>query len=144
MTRKNIIARMVSSNNKIVSSRFFEQSQFEQMIMSGKDNSKRFCFELLNKINKNYPALFCPLWRYIFANESLLYFLMKANKSKFNLIQKFIEKKLRRKSFDYNLFWTTLKNLLSFFIFSEPKKILFQPFKLFQNKAQIYLWFLSN
>jgi hypothetical protein len=34
MTRKNIIARMVSSNNKIVSSRFFEQSQFEQMIMS--------------------------------------------------------------------------------------------------------------
>ena len=109
-----------------------------------KHNSKRFCFELLNKINKNYQALFCPLWRYIFANESLLYFLMKANKSKFNLIQKFIEKKLRRKSFDYNLFWTTLKNLFSFFIFSEPKKILFQPFKLFQNKAQIYLWFLSN
>jgi hypothetical protein len=34
MTRKNIIAQMVSSNNKIVSSRFFEQSQFEQMIMS--------------------------------------------------------------------------------------------------------------
>ncbi len=34
MTRKNIIARTVSSNNKIVSSRFFEQSQFEQMIMS--------------------------------------------------------------------------------------------------------------
>jgi hypothetical protein len=34
MTRKNIIARMVSSNNKIVSSRFFEQSQFEQFTMS--------------------------------------------------------------------------------------------------------------
>jgi hypothetical protein len=27
-------ARMVSSNNKIVSSRFFEQSQFEQFTMS--------------------------------------------------------------------------------------------------------------
>ncbi len=34
MTRKNIIARTVSSNNKIVSSRFFEQSNFEQMIMT--------------------------------------------------------------------------------------------------------------
>ena len=34
LTRKNIIAQTVSSNNKIVSSRFFEQSQFEQMIMS--------------------------------------------------------------------------------------------------------------
>jgi len=34
MTRKNIIAPMVSSNNKIVSSRFFEQSQFEQFTMS--------------------------------------------------------------------------------------------------------------
>ncbi len=34
MTRKNIIVRTLSSNNKIVSSRFFEQSQFEQMIMS--------------------------------------------------------------------------------------------------------------
>jgi hypothetical protein len=34
LTRKNIIARTVLSNNKIVSSRFFEQSQFEQMIMS--------------------------------------------------------------------------------------------------------------
>jgi hypothetical protein len=34
LTRKNIIARMVSSNNKIVSSRFFEQSNFEQMIMT--------------------------------------------------------------------------------------------------------------
>ncbi len=31
---ENIIARMVSSNNKIVSSRFFEQSQFEQFTMS--------------------------------------------------------------------------------------------------------------
>jgi hypothetical protein len=39
MTRKNIIARMVSSNNKIVSSRFFKQSQFEQMIMSHKAES---------------------------------------------------------------------------------------------------------
>ena len=37
MTRKNIIARMVSSNNKIVSSRFFEQSQFEQFTMSQKN-----------------------------------------------------------------------------------------------------------
>jgi hypothetical protein len=27
-------ARMVSSNNKIVSSRFFEQTNFEQMIMT--------------------------------------------------------------------------------------------------------------
>jgi hypothetical protein len=34
MTRKIIIARMVSSNNKNVSSRFFEQSQFEQFTMS--------------------------------------------------------------------------------------------------------------
>ena len=34
MTRKNIIARTVSSNNKIMSSRFFEQSNFEQMIMT--------------------------------------------------------------------------------------------------------------
>jgi hypothetical protein len=34
MTRKNIIARIVLSNNKIVSSRFFEQSQFEQFTMS--------------------------------------------------------------------------------------------------------------
>ena len=34
LTRKNIIARTVSSNNKIVSSRFFEQSNFEQMIMT--------------------------------------------------------------------------------------------------------------
>jgi hypothetical protein len=34
LTRKNIIAQMVSSNNKIVSSRFFEQSNFEQMIMT--------------------------------------------------------------------------------------------------------------
>ena len=34
MTRKNIIARTVLSNNKIVSSRFFEQSNFEQMIMT--------------------------------------------------------------------------------------------------------------
>ena len=34
LTRKIIIARMVSSNNKIVSSRFFEQSNFEQMIMT--------------------------------------------------------------------------------------------------------------
>jgi hypothetical protein len=32
--KKNIIARTVSSNNKIVSSRFFEQSNFEQMIMT--------------------------------------------------------------------------------------------------------------
>ena len=31
---QNIIARTVSSNNKIVSSRFFEQSNFEQMIMT--------------------------------------------------------------------------------------------------------------
>jgi hypothetical protein len=41
MTRKNIIARMVSSNNKIVSSRFFEQSQFEQFTMS-QNHVKRF------------------------------------------------------------------------------------------------------
>ncbi len=34
LTRKNIIAQMVSSNNKIVSSRFFEQSNLEQMIMT--------------------------------------------------------------------------------------------------------------
>ena len=34
LTRKNIIARTVLSNNKIVSSRFFEQSQFEQFTMS--------------------------------------------------------------------------------------------------------------
>jgi hypothetical protein len=34
LTKKIIIARMVSSNNKIVSSRFFEQSNFEQMIMT--------------------------------------------------------------------------------------------------------------
>ncbi len=34
LTRKNIIARMVLSNNKIMLSRFFEQSNFEQMIMT--------------------------------------------------------------------------------------------------------------
>jgi hypothetical protein len=34
LTRKIIIARMVSSNNKIVLSRFFEQSNFEQMIVT--------------------------------------------------------------------------------------------------------------
>jgi hypothetical protein len=34
LTRKNIIARTVLSNNKIVLSRFFEQSNFEQMIMT--------------------------------------------------------------------------------------------------------------
>ncbi len=34
LTRKNIIARMVLSKNKIVSSRFFEQSNFKQMIMT--------------------------------------------------------------------------------------------------------------
>ena len=34
LTRKNIIAQMVSSNNKTVLSRFFEQSNFEQMIMT--------------------------------------------------------------------------------------------------------------
>jgi hypothetical protein len=33
-TRKIIIARMLSSNNKIVSSRFFEQTNFEQLIMT--------------------------------------------------------------------------------------------------------------
>ena len=32
---------MVSSNNKIVSSRFFEQSQFEQMIMTHKLPEKK-------------------------------------------------------------------------------------------------------
>ena len=31
---------MVSSNNKIVSSRFFEQSQFEQMIMTQPANER--------------------------------------------------------------------------------------------------------
>jgi hypothetical protein len=31
---------MVSSNNKIVSSRFFEQSQFEQFTMSQGEDSK--------------------------------------------------------------------------------------------------------
>ncbi len=34
LTRKIIIARMLSSNNKIVSSRFFEQTNFEQLIMT--------------------------------------------------------------------------------------------------------------
>jgi hypothetical protein len=36
LTRKIIIARMESSNNKIMASRFFEQSNFEQMIMTQK------------------------------------------------------------------------------------------------------------
>jgi hypothetical protein len=35
--KKKIIAQMVLSNNKIVSSRFFEQSNFEQMIMTPLD-----------------------------------------------------------------------------------------------------------
>ena len=34
LTQKIIIARTLLSNNKIVSSRFFEQSNFEQMIMT--------------------------------------------------------------------------------------------------------------
>jgi hypothetical protein len=34
LTRKIIIARMLLSNNKIVSSRFFEQTNFEQLIMT--------------------------------------------------------------------------------------------------------------
>ncbi len=34
LTRKIIIARMLSSNNKIVLSRFFEQTNFEQLIMT--------------------------------------------------------------------------------------------------------------
>ncbi len=34
LTRKIIIARTLLSNNKIVSSRFFEQTNFEQLIMS--------------------------------------------------------------------------------------------------------------
>ena len=42
LTRKNIIARTVSSNNKIVSSRFFEQSNFEQMIMTLNSTFNKF------------------------------------------------------------------------------------------------------
>jgi hypothetical protein len=34
LTRKIIIAQTASSNNKIVSSRFFEQTNFEQLIMT--------------------------------------------------------------------------------------------------------------
>ncbi len=34
LTWKIIIARTLSSNNKIVSSRFFEQTNFEQLIMT--------------------------------------------------------------------------------------------------------------
>jgi hypothetical protein len=34
LTRKIIIARTLSINNKIVSSRFFEQMNFEQLIMT--------------------------------------------------------------------------------------------------------------
>jgi hypothetical protein len=38
LTRKIIIARMLSSNNKIVSSRFLEQTNFEQLIMTPQIN----------------------------------------------------------------------------------------------------------
>ncbi len=59
LTRKIIIAQMVSSNNKIVSSRFFEQSNFEQMIVT-----------LLNYINHVDTALVFSLgitsWNYPF------------------------------------------------------------------------------
>ncbi len=47
LTRKNIITRAVSSNNKIVSTRFFEQSNFEQMIMTQMIFKKRSKPELI-------------------------------------------------------------------------------------------------
>ena len=58
LTRKNIIARMVSSNNKIVSSRFFEQSNFEQMIMTRFNlYSVSFC-----RFSEEWASIiFCPL-----------------------------------------------------------------------------------
>jgi hypothetical protein len=69
MTRKNIIARMVSSNNKIVSSRFFEQSQFEQFTMSPskaqcvKDKHKstfqNFPRKLQGPLNISKPEIYC-------------------------------------------------------------------------------------
>jgi hypothetical protein len=40
LTRKIIIARMLSSNNKFVSSRFFEQTNFEQLIMTRRIKQK--------------------------------------------------------------------------------------------------------
>ena len=52
--KKNIIARMVSSNNKIVSSRFFEQSQFEQMIMS----LYLYLFTFFNSFSSNLRFMF--------------------------------------------------------------------------------------
>ena len=45
LTRKIIIARMLLSNNKIVSSRFFEQTNFEQLIMT--PMSLKFCTGML-------------------------------------------------------------------------------------------------
>jgi hypothetical protein len=57
LTIKIIIARMLSSNNKIVSSRFFEQTNFVQLIMTHSYyiftllwETFRFCFSLQTKI----------------------------------------------------------------------------------------------
>jgi hypothetical protein len=60
LTRKIIIARMLSSNNKIVSSRFFEQMNFEQLIMTLFHNIKIICFQRLFDQNGGFQRPFNP------------------------------------------------------------------------------------
>jgi hypothetical protein len=80
MTRKNIIARMVSSNNKIVSSRFFEQSQFEQMIMSLSFQSVSFS----RKNDETFKILYC------YQNFNLYVTLRRNRNRRTHLLNKYI------------------------------------------------------
>jgi hypothetical protein len=82
LTRKNIIAQTVLSNNKIMSSRFFEQSNFEQMIMTQcvKDHLKEFCLNLSkffhnNSIVSNTSVYKCINCAFFYLNTLILFIL---------------------------------------------------------------------
>jgi hypothetical protein len=80
LTRKNIIAQMVSSNNKIVSSRFFEQSNFEQMIMTLLFFSLVFSF-----LSSFIKFLFLPQWSSLFHVWLLFYLFFNQSSNYYNL-----------------------------------------------------------
>ncbi len=65
LTQKIIIARTLSSNNKIVSSRFFEHTNFEQLIMTLQKScaylklGANYCGSIFNEIgSKNFCSIF--------------------------------------------------------------------------------------
>jgi hypothetical protein len=76
LTRKIIIAWMLSSNNKIVSSRFFKQTNFEQLIMTR--------FNLLPLKDERLATLICIFSQHLsdfntYHPKFLIFFSLKSN-----------------------------------------------------------------